>query len=470
VLTFNVLKGGALDGKPLSRTRDVILASEADVVGVQESDGNASALAALLGWDCRVFSFDRGNEMGNVDVAILSRFPITQTLVSGVRVQVAPNEEAYVFTAHPNAYPYQPYDIRDGKLKNEPQTIRAAQDARGPQIVALIREVKPYIDARRAVFVTGDFNEPSHLDWTTAADEARLHAFKVAWPASTALVAAGLRDSYRQVHPNAVKSVANTWTSVPENNEVHDRIDFVYWSGSGVSVTDSRILGESATAADLVIDKYPSDHRAVVSTFSVPLSTLAPVRLGVNLISNPGAEANPATAAGADRVITDWEKPDNNTTATAQLYGKDGYAAAIDGGGRSYFYGGDTGATVAESHSISQAITISEAQSSNLDFELSGSFGGYADQDDAAALTAAFLDNRGGEIEQVTIGNVTAKERKNVTTLLERRANGRVPSRCHAIRFTLTFTKSADGTRNDASTDNLAFVMRAASGAGRKLQ
>src|SRR5687767_224941 len=88
VATFNILQAGTGGGEPLSKTRDVILASGADVVGIQEADGAAANLAQLLGWQYREFSFDRGTEMGNTDGAILTRFPITQTLSSGIRVQL----------------------------------------------------------------------------------------------------------------------------------------------------------------------------------------------------------------------------------------------------------------------------------------------------------------------------------------------------------------------------------------------
>ena len=65
--SFNILQGGTGGGQSLTKTRDVILASGADVVGVQEADGSAANLAQLLGWQYREFSFDRGTEMGNSD-------------------------------------------------------------------------------------------------------------------------------------------------------------------------------------------------------------------------------------------------------------------------------------------------------------------------------------------------------------------------------------------------------------------
>src|SRR4051812_42564123 len=59
VASFNILTGGQGSGGPLSQTANVIQASGADIVGIQESDGSAPALAAMLGWNYRQFSFDR---------------------------------------------------------------------------------------------------------------------------------------------------------------------------------------------------------------------------------------------------------------------------------------------------------------------------------------------------------------------------------------------------------------------------
>ena len=51
------------------------------------------------------------------------------------------------------------------------------------------------------VVVAGDFNSPSHQDWTEAT--ARLNWDKaVRWPVSLAVERAGLVDAFREVHPD----------------------------------------------------------------------------------------------------------------------------------------------------------------------------------------------------------------------------------------------------------------------------
>jgi endonuclease/exonuclease/phosphatase (EEP) superfamily protein YafD len=47
------------------------------------------------------------------------------------------------------------------------------------------------------------------------------------------------------------------------------RIDYVYFKGKGLKVTDAKIVGEDKEHADIVVSPYPSDHRAVVATFTL---------------------------------------------------------------------------------------------------------------------------------------------------------------------------------------------------------
>ena len=47
------------------------------------------------------------------------------------------------------------------------------------------------------------------------------------------------------------------------------RIDYVYFRGVGVQVTEAKVVGESKENADIVVSPYPSDHRAVVAMFTL---------------------------------------------------------------------------------------------------------------------------------------------------------------------------------------------------------
>ncbi|MGD9635255.1 MAG: endonuclease/exonuclease/phosphatase family protein, partial [Pirellulales bacterium] len=100
VMSYNIWLGGANAG-PLSRTVGVIQTAQADIIGIQERGSNGQAIASALGYHYQ--------SLGG-STAIISRFPIVQTLTYGVKVQLAPLQEAFVFDVHLAAYPYQPYD------------------------------------------------------------------------------------------------------------------------------------------------------------------------------------------------------------------------------------------------------------------------------------------------------------------------------------------------------------------------
>ena len=118
------------------------------------------------------------------------------------------------------------------------------------------------------MFVGGDFNEPSHRDWTDATVAARLQPLAVAWPGTTKLEKAGFIDTFRAVYPDPVAKPGITWTPTTEASDPedhHDRIDFIFARGKGLKVLSSAVVGEKAEDADIVVTPWPSDHRAVVS-------------------------------------------------------------------------------------------------------------------------------------------------------------------------------------------------------------
>jgi exonuclease III len=81
---------------------------------------------------------------------------------------------------------------------------------------------------------------------------------------------AGFRDSYRTIYPDEMKNPGITWSpayKVGDPRTHHDRIDYVYFKGNSLEVKEVKILGENEENADLVMNPYPSDHRAVVASF-----------------------------------------------------------------------------------------------------------------------------------------------------------------------------------------------------------
>jgi endonuclease/exonuclease/phosphatase family metal-dependent hydrolase len=274
VMTYNIWVGGTSLGQPLSRTVGVIQAAQADIVGIQERGNSGPALAAALGFHYQ--------SIGG-STAILSRYPIVQSESQGAKLQLSPTQQAYLFDVHLAAFPYQPYDIRDGLITTEAQAIAEAEATRGGTVTSLLSGMAPALASGAPVFLTGDFNEPSHLDWTQEAANAGLNfGKKVAWPASRSVTSAGLVDAFRELRPDEITDRGETWTPgspAPQLDprEVHDRIDLVYYAGVNVEPTAALVLGYDANDpnTDIGIQPYPSDHRAVVVEFSIPTCAVA---------------------------------------------------------------------------------------------------------------------------------------------------------------------------------------------------
>jgi hypothetical protein len=127
------------------------------------------------------------------------------------------------------------------------------------------------------VLVCGDFNCPSHQDWTSGASS--LHYGKViAWPATTAMTNAGLTDTYRERHSDPVSMPGNTWSSIYVGSEPQDRIDFIYYKGRKINPVASSVFNtqveqtlnqDGDSTAPVMNNTWPTDHRAVLTEFRV---------------------------------------------------------------------------------------------------------------------------------------------------------------------------------------------------------
>ncbi|MFK4101764.1 HAD-IA family hydrolase [Streptomyces sp. NPDC019531] len=244
VMTWNLWYGGTKVHDHRAKQLKVIAETEADVVGLQETYGGAAEeLAEALGWH---------HHRAGSNLGIISRFPITAPLgdpdvgfygAAGARIAVA-DQEVEIWTAHLDYERYGPYE-------SEPL---AHEEVRLGQMRDILRRIG---DAAPVVLV-GDFNSPSHLDWPD-----------VDWPVTKAAQEAGFADSFRQARPDAVRDPGHTWSPVHGHPEPQDRIDFVLHRGFGVLDSRTYVSGTPRTWPDVEDNAWPSDHAAVITTFSL---------------------------------------------------------------------------------------------------------------------------------------------------------------------------------------------------------
>ena len=285
VMTFNLWHGGDAGKQSLEQTAAVIRASRADIVGLQETHGlapegerrpnRAKELATSLGWHY----LDQGGRTG-----IISRYRIANATPKqwGAQLTLSSGRPFYVFNVHLAASPYQPYQLVQipygdaDFISTEDEAVKAAIETRGTKVAEMLAELKASVPDDAPVAITGDFNEPSHLDWTASAVKHDCCPLEVCWPSTHAVALAGFSDAYRSVHPNPVERRGLTWTPTTQINDPddrHDRIDFVFvghLEHCDARLNDAKTIGESDEFADIVVTPFPSDHRAVVAEIVFP--------------------------------------------------------------------------------------------------------------------------------------------------------------------------------------------------------
>ncbi|WP_299625969.1 endonuclease/exonuclease/phosphatase family protein [uncultured Tenacibaculum sp.] len=311
VMTFNKLYSTSSNS-----ALNVVRASGADVIGLQESYGAARSIANSLGFYYHSVSSS---------VAVISRYPITSTNSSGVEITLPDGLKIYVFNAHLTSYPYEPYEIRDRNIRSESAAINSANRTRGNEMTSIINTIQSWVPAGAPVFFTGDFNEPSHLDWTTRAANANVHALKVAWPASRKATNVGLKDSWREVYPNEILNPGDTWTPRRSSNEVYDRIDIIYHRGTNVVAKNAVRYGPTNDEAEVKLSNYTSDHRAMMVTYDIP--------------EENGVGDNGGDSSYGDNLLNQYSAEESNLSSWTQVSGssirvrggRNGYPTAKQG-------------------------------------------------------------------------------------------------------------------------------------------
>lgn len=210
-----------------------------------------------------------------------------------------------VYTAHLDYLDCAYYNVRgyDGSTwrRIEPETsveeiLRMnTASRRDDAIRAFLRQAREDEAQGYAVVLGGDFNEPSHLDWTPeTVGLCDRQGVCVPWTVSTLLAEAGYADAYRTVHPDPLTHPGHTYPSdnasiaperltwAPEADE-RERIDFVHYKGEGLRAVEAKVYGpqgsvvrgrraEERTADEFLAPEsavWPTDHKGVWVLFEM---------------------------------------------------------------------------------------------------------------------------------------------------------------------------------------------------------
>jgi len=273
VMSFNIEWGGG--HVRFESVIEAIRASGADIVGIQEAEGQMRRIATDLGWHYNERNY------------LVSRFPVIDPPGANGKyalVEVAPGRVVAMANVHLPSDPYGPDWVKQGREVSE--VLALEREARLPYMQPYLEVLPSLVSRGIPVFISGDFNAPSHLDWTADMVGSRPFVnYPVAWPVSAAVAKAGFRDSWREVHPDPRAYPGLTWFARrpaiqawnPADDDPQDRIDLLWFAGPA-RVSHSEIVGEQgASDVSISVMPWPSDHRAVVSSFQVtpaPMPTL----------------------------------------------------------------------------------------------------------------------------------------------------------------------------------------------------
>ena len=260
VMSWNIWNGGREDGaiEGVERVVEVIGNSGADIIAMQETYGSGPRIADALGFEFYLRSSN---------LSLISRFPIQEThdlfddpfRFGGATIELGTGRHIEVYTLWIHYLPDFCTDVRQPDA-SAADLVGAEMQPRGAEIRDILEARAPRLrDPAHPVGVAGDFNCPSHLDWTPAA-RALHRDLVVDWPVSGAMADAGFTAAYRSTNSDPLAHPGHTWT--PRNPASwQDRIDYVYYRGP--------LRCSAASVLDHHVTQWPSDHAAVLAVLHI---------------------------------------------------------------------------------------------------------------------------------------------------------------------------------------------------------
>lgn len=285
VLVWNAWRGGNEVDRGPEKVLRVIREVDPDLVLMQESydvDGDRPTLgrwiASELGW--------HAHQGESTHLCVISRRPLESRFFHdpwhgvGARIEDPQGRAFVAWSIWLDYRAYLTYALRDDPSLTDEQLLALETDAsaRFDEVTALLGDVDEVsaLDPAIPTLVGGDFNCPSHLDWTR--DTARMyrHRRDLDLPVSNAMYAQGFVDVFREVHPDPIQRPGITWSPMFREKadgtvQAFDRIDRLYLRNPEVGPwtlvpVGARTLPEGWEDDRIPVRRrhFPSDHGAVV--------------------------------------------------------------------------------------------------------------------------------------------------------------------------------------------------------------
>lgn len=174
-------------------------------------------------------------------LCVLTRYKIKKEILQsanncvGVELEDDNGRTLHAFSVWIESKNYAPYSLKD-KPDSRAEDLIACETKRSKrfkQTQNILRSLKTnsLTELQGPLLVGGDWNSPSHLDWTEASVKNFPHRVPVNFPVSKAMQTNGFIDIYRSIHPDPVKFSSETWSPL-FRDKPQDRIDRLYYKSN----------------------------------------------------------------------------------------------------------------------------------------------------------------------------------------------------------------------------------------------
>ena len=252
----------------------------------------------------------------SLDVALIAKFPIADQeplyksadtkMGSVLKTKISIHNKDFLFySVHldytnyacylPRGYDGVTWEKLDSPITDATAISTANRKGRRDEAIEdVIKDIERE-SKEQFIIVAGDFNEPSHLDWTKETKDLFDHRGAIVpWDCSILLQRAGFKDAFRSKYPSPVTHPGFTFPSANPAVEINkltwaptaderDRIDYIYFKPIGsIRLKGITVVGPEETIVRSVVQAkdskdrfslpkkvWPTDHKALLAIFTI---------------------------------------------------------------------------------------------------------------------------------------------------------------------------------------------------------
>ena len=260
-LTWNIWHGGREHGNEVGvqRVIDVIRNLNPDIICMIETYGSGPKIADAFGYHFYLRSSN---------LSIMSKYPFGDFIdvfqpfnCGGIYVNMGDDRMVAVVNTWLHYLPDYRQSMLEDQIPAEEIFINEGE-TRYAEIVEILDDLEPVLKNTNKIplIMAGDFNTPSHLDFTRQMEETHW-GYIIEWPVTKEIEEHGLMDSFREIHPDPGSNYGGTQPSHIFDT-FHYRIDYIFYRGKALKPVDSRVISGHPV-------KFPSDHDAVFTVFEM---------------------------------------------------------------------------------------------------------------------------------------------------------------------------------------------------------